>query len=80
MEKESRYASSTEMVVENHFLLSAHFTDHDLTVAICAHRFSQIANQNRIFAKSARFQHSTPPKRCSDNGIGYAGIILSPTH
>ncbi|HAT8555242.1 TPA: hypothetical protein I7221_04480 [Vibrio vulnificus] len=49
MEKESRYASSTEMVVENHFLLSAHFTDHDLTVAISAHRFSQIANQNRIF-------------------------------
>ncbi|HAS8113331.1 TPA: hypothetical protein I7693_09625 [Vibrio vulnificus] len=49
MEKESRYASSREIAVDSHFLLSTHLPDRDLTVAISALRFSQIANQNGIF-------------------------------
>lgn len=65
MEKESRYASSREIAVGSHFLLSTYLTDRDLPVAISALRFSQIANQNRIFLHKVRGFSTQRPR----NGV-----------
>ncbi|ARN65734.1 hypothetical protein FORC36_1217 [Vibrio vulnificus] len=53
------------MAADSHFLLSTNLTVRDLTVAISALRFSQIANQNRIFLHKVRGFSTQRPR----NGI-----------